>query len=117
MEAARLDEEIESKQQDLAALEQLTERVYADRADFVAKNRRRLVKDAHRETNSARDRYLKLVDEIEQAAEMQSTTPGALTGRDALWAGSDEDLKRQKREKQRALERYESVWGPPRDVG
>lgn len=191
LEVTQLEEEIASTQADLAALEQLTERAYAEKVAFVTRHRRRLVKDAARETESARDRYLTLVGELEQArdelvatrqtevwasiypsdtlvsqpptlalcggllrpveeaipglkhqlpahavlkllrsdathlstvstvdqaAEIQSTTAGVLTGRGALWAGSEEDLERQQREKERARAEYESVWGPPERV-
>jgi len=181
---------IASTQADLAALEQLVERVYEERALFVSRNRRRLVKEATRETESARARYLAKVDEAEQArgelianrqteiwaaiypadelasqpashalcgglqrpveaaipglklqlpafavftllredgrhltsiatteqaALLRDTTVAALTGREAIWSGSPEDLERERREKERARAAHEAMWGKPRN--
>jgi hypothetical protein len=39
----------------------------------------------------------------EQAAAMQGTTTAALSGEEAMWAGSDEDVARQQRERERVI--------------
>jgi len=189
-ETVALTEQIEAAQDEHKALELLRERILGERVGFVTKRRRRLVKDADRATESARDRYLSLVGQleqareelvarrqtavwaacfpsealaaqpdthhlcaglrkpveaalpglrlalpapavleilrsdaahlatastIEQAAEMQATTVAALTGGEASWGGSPEDLERERREKARARAAYEAAWGKPRN--
>ena len=59
--------------------------------------------------------HLATASTIEQAAELRDTTVAALTGREAMWEGSDEDLERIAREKKQAIERYRERWGrnPP----
>ena len=51
----------------------------------------------------------------DQAAAMQGTTTAALTGDEAMWAGSDEDREFQRRERERQIADYERQWGrkPP----
>jgi hypothetical protein len=47
--------------------------------------------------------YLAAVSTVEQAAAMQGITTAELTTRKAMWAGSDADLARQKREKEQLI--------------
>jgi hypothetical protein len=51
------------------------------------------------------------VSTVEQAALIQGVSRAELKGDEAMWAGSDEDLARQKRERQRLIEQYERTWG------
>jgi len=183
-EAAELEAGIIEGNAELAALDNLRDRVLEEKIDFVRKHRKRLVQDAEQATGEARERYLRLVDElaqvreeliglrtttvwaqvfpsetlasqpphaalmggrlneqeqhlpglkrelpvyallallradadyfstvstIEQAAIMQNTTPKALKG-GAMWAGSEEDVAWQKRDKERLIEMYERTW-------
>jgi hypothetical protein len=177
-DANALDEAIADASAEHAAQDNLRDRVLAEKIAFVEKHRKRLVRDAERATEEARQRYLRLVDglaqaradlvglrettvwaalypsetlmtmapshalvggrlreleqhlpggrgalpahavlallradaeyfttvsTVEQAAAMQSVTTAELTTREAMWAGSDADLARQKRERERLL--------------
>lgn len=55
--------------------------------------------------------HLTTVATAEQAAAIDGVSRAALMGDEAMWAGSDEDRERQKREKQRLIEMYERTWG------
>ena len=63
-------------------------------------------------------RYFATASTLEQAAEMQGVSEGALRGKEAMWAGSDEDLAFQQREKKRLMEEHARIWGsPPAEFG
>jgi hypothetical protein len=47
----------------------------------------------------------------EQAAAIQGVSEAALTRKQAMWAGSEEDREREKREKQELREAHRRVWG------
>jgi hypothetical protein len=49
----------------------------------------------------------------EQAAAMQGVSEVALTGKQAMWAGSEEDRERQQREKKQLIEAYIREWRHP----
>ncbi|MBA2424783.1 MAG: hypothetical protein H0V58_05415 [Actinobacteria bacterium] len=53
--------------------------------------------------------YFSTVSTIEQAAIMQGTTPKALKG-GAMWAGTEEAIAWERREKERLIEMYERTW-------
>lgn len=57
--------------------------------------------------------HLATVATAEQAAAIHGVSRAALSGDQAMWAGSDEDGAFQKRERERLIEQYESVWGRP----
>jgi hypothetical protein len=176
-EAKALDEAIAEAEAEHAAIDSLRMGVLEERIAFVDKHRKRLVRDAERETEQAKGRYLEAVDEleqvreqlvglrettvwaslfpsetlatmapshalvggrrreseqhlpgtgqvpahavlallradaeycasvstVEQAAAMQRVSTAELTTREAMWADSDADLARRKREKERLL--------------
>jgi chromosome segregation protein len=177
-EARALEEAIAEAEAEHAAIDTLRTGVLEERIAFVERHRKRLVRDAEREAEQARARYLEAVDmlaqaredliglretavwaslypsetlasmapshalvggrrreseqhlpgvkgelpahavlallrsdaeylatvsTVEQAAGMRGVTTAELTTREAMWAGSDADLARQNREKERLL--------------
>lgn len=188
-DAAELDEQIAALEPEHAAFNIIRERLLDERVAFVRKHRKRLVRDSRKGTAERLERYLALVDELEevradliasratdlwaelypseslasdppflqvlvgarlrlqerhlpgctmqlpahsvfgllrddarhcatvattdQAAEAEGVSRSVLTGRDALWAGSDEARERERREKAEALEAYRLEWGAP----
>jgi hypothetical protein len=65
--APTIEREIEEKRADRDAASAAVERVYEDKARFVEKHRRRLIREADEVTREARDRYVKAIEEAEQA--------------------------------------------------
>lgn len=68
-EAKALDESIVEASADHLAIDHQRDRVLEERIAFVAKHRKRLVRDAERETERMLQRYLELVDAVEQTRE------------------------------------------------
>jgi hypothetical protein len=68
-EAKALDDAITEGGAALAAQDVLRDRILEERIAFVEKHRKRLVRDAERETERAKERYLALVGELEQRRE------------------------------------------------
>jgi hypothetical protein len=60
-------EQIQQRQEEREALTRATERVLQEKAEFVAKHRARLVKDADGHADEAHGRYLELVAELAEA--------------------------------------------------
>ena len=65
--APAIEREIEEKKADRDAANAAAERVYEHKERFVAKHRRRLIRDADKATNEARERYEKAIEEAERA--------------------------------------------------
>ena len=65
--APAIEREIEEKKADRAAALAARERVYADKARSVEKNRRRLVREADKATLKAQARYEEAIEEAERA--------------------------------------------------
>jgi hypothetical protein len=66
--------QIRQRQEEWDALTRATERVLAEKAEFVEKHRGRLVRDADRLADDAHRRYLELVDQLtNQRAELQAS--------------------------------------------
>ena len=55
------------------------------------------------------------VSTLAQGAAIAGVTPAKLTGREALWVGSEEHREREKREKEQRIENFRRQWGylPP----
>jgi len=68
-EVRELEEAIVEVSAEFGAIDSLRERVLEERIAFVAKHRKRLVKDAERAIDVVRKRYLELVAELEQVRE------------------------------------------------
>lgn len=68
-EARTLEEAISEAEAEYAAIDNLRTRVLEERIEFVAKHRKRLVRDAERETEKAKAHYLTLIEELERARE------------------------------------------------
>ncbi len=74
-----IEREIEEKKADRDAANAAIERVYEDKAQFVAKHRRRLVQDADKATQKARERYTRALEDAEEArAELVDCRAAAL---------------------------------------
>lgn len=56
-------------------------------------------------------RFAATVSTVDQAAAIEGVSGRRLTGRHSIWAGSDEDLERQRREKEERIEAYKREWG------
>ena len=65
--APALEREIEAKKADRDAANAAAERVYEDKTRFVEKHRRRLVREADKATQEARERYTRAIAEAEEA--------------------------------------------------
>jgi G:T/U-mismatch repair DNA glycosylase len=65
--APAIEEEIATKKADGDAAIAASERVYEDKARYVEKNRRRLVREAEKATREARERYERAIEEAAQA--------------------------------------------------
>ena len=65
--APTIKQEIETKKADRDAALAACERVYEDKAQFVEKNRKRLVREADRATRDAQARYAEAIEAAEQA--------------------------------------------------
>jgi hypothetical protein len=77
--APAIEREIQEKRADRDAAIAATERIFEDKSRFVEKNRDRLGREADRATREARDRYLRAVEEAEQArAELVDCRAAAL---------------------------------------
>ena len=77
--APALEREIEAKKADRDAANAAAERVYEDKTRFVEKHRRRLVREAEKATQEARERYTRAIEEAEEArAELIDSRAAAL---------------------------------------
>jgi hypothetical protein len=65
--APAIEREIEEKKADRDAANAAVERVYEDKARFVEKHRRRLVREADKAVQAAHDRYTRAIKEAEGA--------------------------------------------------
>lgn len=63
----RIEREIADAELEVDGLERAAGQVLAEKATYVAKHRKRLVRDADAETQRAHENVLRLVDELEQA--------------------------------------------------
>lgn len=66
-EATALDAEVAERQAEYDAMDSLRDRVLEEKIAFVQRHRKRLVKDVERALEETKQRYLELVDGLEQA--------------------------------------------------
>lgn len=68
-EAKALDDAIAEGDAEYAAIDNVRDRILEERIAFVEKHRKRLMRDAERAAEQAKERYLRAVDELAQARE------------------------------------------------
>ena len=62
-----LEAKLQALEEDTVALDEMVERALQEKADFVQRHRRRLVREADQATQDAVDHYLRLLEELERA--------------------------------------------------